>query len=72
VLAGTAPLGLGRLFGTLPGANDGVVTVEETAVPGMTERITLPLGHSQLIFSARAARLVETFLKEGRFGATAR
>jgi len=72
VMAGTVPLGLGRLFGTLPGANDGVVTVEETAVPGMTERITLPLGHSQLIFSARAARLVETFLKEGRFGATAR
>lgn len=67
VVAGTVPLGLGRLFGALPGPNDGVVTVEETTVAGMSERVALPLGHSQLLFSARAAALVTSFLKEGRF-----
>jgi pimeloyl-ACP methyl ester carboxylesterase len=72
VVAGTVALGLGRLFGTLPGANDGVVTVEETTIAGMSERVALPLGHSQMLFSARAAALVESFLKEGRFGAAAR
>ena len=72
VMAGTVALGLGRLFGALPGPNDGVVTVEETAVQGMTEQVELPLGHSQLIFSARAARLVAVFLKEGSFAATPR
>lgn len=72
VIAGTVALGLGRLFGALPGPNDGVVTVEETSVEGMRERIALPLGHSQLIFSARAAAQVAAFLKEGRFAPPAR
>ncbi|HEX2649171.1 MAG TPA: alpha/beta hydrolase [Burkholderiales bacterium] len=72
VMAGTIPLGLGRCFGALPGPNDGVVTVEETAVQGMTEQVVLPMGHSQLIFSARAACLVAGFIKEGRFAAPAR
>ena len=67
VVAGTVPLGLGRLFGALPGPNDGVVTLEETAIEGMRERVSLPVGHSQLLFSARAAALVESFLREGRF-----
>jgi len=72
VVAGTVALGLGRLFGALPGPNDGVVTVEETTVEGMRERAVLPLGHSQLLFSARAAVLVASFLREGRFGPAAR
>jgi pimeloyl-ACP methyl ester carboxylesterase len=72
IVAGTVPLGLGRLFGALPGPNDGVVTLEETTVAGMRERVALPLGHSQLIFSARVAALVDSFLREGRFAALGR
>lgn len=67
VIAGTAPLGLGRLFGRLPGANDGVVSVEETAVEGMTERAVLPVGHSAMLVSARVAGHVAAFLSKGRF-----
>lgn len=67
VVAGTVPLGLGRLFGRLPGPNDGVVTVEETTVAGMSERIDLPVGHSQMLFSSRVASQVEGFLRDGRF-----
>lgn len=66
VVAGTAPLGLGRVLGRLPGEHDGVVTVEETAVAG-AERIRIAAGHSMLAFSKRVAHLVERFLREGRF-----
>jgi pimeloyl-ACP methyl ester carboxylesterase len=72
VVAGTVALGLGRLFGALPGPNDGVVTVEETTVAGMRERVALPVGHSQMLFSARTAALVESFLRDGRFAALGR
>jgi pimeloyl-ACP methyl ester carboxylesterase len=67
VIAGTLPLGLGRLFGRLPEPNDGVVCVSETEVPGTTCRALLPLGHSSLIVSRRVAALTERFLAERRF-----
>ena len=67
VIAGTAPLGLGRAFGRLPGQNDGVVCVTETEVEGMACRTLVPLGHSALVVSGRVARLACGFLENGRF-----
>lgn len=67
VVAGTLPLGLGRLVGRLPGVSDGVVRLEETDVDGMTARALVPLGHSMLIFSSAVEALVERFLKSGKF-----
>jgi pimeloyl-ACP methyl ester carboxylesterase len=67
VVAGVREVGLGRLLGALPGANDGVVTLEETALEGAADRIALPVGHSQLVASARVARQVSAFLRHGRF-----
>jgi pimeloyl-ACP methyl ester carboxylesterase len=67
VIAGTLPLGLARAFGALPGANDGVVCVDETTVDGMTERTLVRQGHSMLICAPSVARLVERFLTAGRF-----
>jgi len=67
VLAGTLPFGLGRLLGALPGANDGVVRVEETAVEGMRERVVLPVGHSAMLVSARVAAQAVSFLHDARF-----
>jgi pimeloyl-ACP methyl ester carboxylesterase len=69
VIAGTRALGLGRVLGPLPGANDGVVRVEETAVDGMQERLILPVGHSEMLVSPRVARAVRSFLEYGRFDA---
>ena len=69
VIAGSLPLGLGRLFGALPGVNDGVVTVEESAVEGMSEQIVLPVGHSAMLVSSRVAEAVAGFLEGGHFGA---
>lgn len=67
VIAGTMPLGLGRALGRLPGANDGVVCVDETAIEGLRERIALPVSHSAMILSARVAAQTAEFLRHGRF-----
>ena len=67
VLAGTLSVGLGRLFGPLPGANDGVVRLDETEVEGMRERVVLRVGHSALLLSARVAAQVVAFLRDARF-----
>lgn len=67
VLAGTLPFGLGRVFGALPGQNDGVVRLAETAVEGMRERVVLPIGHSAMLVSARVAAQAVSFLNDARF-----
>lgn len=72
VIAGTMPLGLGRVIGRLPAPNDGVVCAEETAVEGMTERLLVPVGHSAMLVSARVASAVASFLRHARFGASCR
>lgn len=67
VVAGTTPLGLGRAFGRLPGANDGVVRVDETEVDGMAGRALVAQGHSMLIVSGRVGDLVHRFCSSGSF-----
>jgi hypothetical protein len=68
VLAGTSVFGLARVFGgRLPGTNDGVVCVEETAVDGMTACRQVAQPHSLMITSAEVARLAERFLRSGSF-----
>src|SRR5258706_614771 len=67
VVAGSLPLGLGRIFGPLPGVNDGVVSLEETAVERMADRVVLPVGHSAMLVSARTAAQVAAFLTHGKF-----
>lgn len=68
VLAGSVAIGLGRMVGgALPGANDGVVCVEETAVDGMAASKLIREPHSWMPVSASVARLAETFMSTGRF-----
>jgi len=67
VIAGTQPIGLARMLGRLPGPNDGVVRVAETAVEGMRERALVPVGHSALLVDRRVAQLATRFMAEGRF-----
>lgn len=67
VVAGTLPVGFGRVLGRLPEANDGVVCVKETDVEGMTARELVPIGHSFLIVSGQVGAMVERFLAAGRF-----
>lgn len=67
IIAGTRRVGLGHLFTTLDGDNDGTVAVSETRLPGATDFITLPVGHMGLLMSVRVTREVCRFLREGRF-----
>jgi len=69
VIAGSLPIGLGRLFARLPNANDGVVTAEETRVPGMRDQVLLRVSHTQMLVSAAVASHVASFLRTGRFSA---
>jgi pimeloyl-ACP methyl ester carboxylesterase len=66
VIAGTRPLGLGRVLGPLPGENDGVVCVAETAIDGMSDRALVHEAHSMLAVSGRVSALIEHFLRSGR------
>lgn len=66
VVAGNLPFGLGRPFG-LRGPNDGMVTVEETKLPGAADHVVLHLSHTALLMSARAASQVVHFLEHGCF-----
>lgn len=67
VLAGSAPLGLGRLVAGVPGPSDGVVRLAETEVEGAAECIVLGVSHSAMLVSARVAREVAAFLESARF-----
>jgi pimeloyl-ACP methyl ester carboxylesterase len=68
IVAGTRPsIGLGRMLGRLPGVNDGVVCIEETEVGNATDRVELPVGHTELIFSSRVESQTAHFLAQGRF-----
>ena len=67
IIAGTLPLGLGRLFTRLPGPNDGVVCVDETRLPGMRDHLALPVGHTAMLISPQVARQTAVFLKTGAF-----
>ncbi len=67
VLAGDRSLGLGRVIPNLPQPNDGVVTLDETRIPGSRDSILLPVAHSQMLVSAACTDQVAAFLRTGRF-----
>ena len=68
VVAGSLPLGLGSIVAPdLPRPSDGLVSVAETAVPGMRDRIVLRVSHSGMLVSGAVARQVCAFLREGAF-----
>jgi pimeloyl-ACP methyl ester carboxylesterase len=69
VIAGTDHFGLGTAvsrFGP-DEPNDGLVSVAETRLPGATAHLTLPVGHTTMLFSTEVAQQVCTFLDTGRF-----
>jgi pimeloyl-ACP methyl ester carboxylesterase len=67
VIAGTKPMGLGRLFTRFDEDSDGTVAVSETRVPGARDFLNLPVSHMGLLLSARAAHETAAFLQTGKF-----
>ena len=70
VIAGEAPLGLGRVFGRFREPNDGTVSVAETRLDGLVDHLRLRVSHTGLVHSAAAAAATMRFLRDGRFAAT--
>ena len=67
VIAGTFPAGLGTVVTDFPGPSDGVVALEETRRPGITDHFSLPVNHTGLVISPRVAGQVAHFLDHGQF-----
>jgi hypothetical protein len=66
-IAGTRPLGLAMALVQLSGANDGVVRVDETRLPGLADHLVLPVSHTGMLISRNVARQCTNFLRDGRF-----
>jgi pimeloyl-ACP methyl ester carboxylesterase len=67
LIAGTRPMGLGRIFANFDEDCDGTVGVSETRLPGHTAHLALPVSHMGMLADARVARHVGSFLQCGRF-----
>jgi pimeloyl-ACP methyl ester carboxylesterase len=67
IITGRGKLGITALLYPTGDDSDGVVRESETLIDNATDRITLPLSHSTLIFSRRCTDYVARFLTEGRF-----
>jgi pimeloyl-ACP methyl ester carboxylesterase len=70
MIAGSAPLGLGRVLGRFREPNDGTVAVAETRLEGLADHLLLPVSHTGLVYSAAVAEAAVAFLREGRFPST--
>lgn len=68
IIAGSARLGLGQMLAPqLLADSDGTVLIEETRLPGATEHLVLPVGHTSMLFAPVVARQVAAFLRDGHF-----
>ena len=67
VIAGTMPVGLGRLVGKLPRPHDGAVSVSETKLDNATDTILLRVSHTAMLFSRSVSRQTCQFLHHARF-----
>jgi pimeloyl-ACP methyl ester carboxylesterase len=68
-IAGTRPVGIGRLLGGFSEASDGTVALCETRLAGAHAATTFHSTHFGLLFSRPVARAVCGFLRTGRFPA---
>jgi len=66
-IAGTSSFGAGRLIARLEKPHDGTVAVAETKVPGLVDHLELPVSHTGLVLSQKAATAVDAFLRKGHF-----
>jgi pimeloyl-ACP methyl ester carboxylesterase len=67
IITGNGKLGVSALLYPSGDESDGVVRECETLLENATDRISLPLSHSAMIFSRQCAEYVAQFLSTGRF-----
>ena len=67
VVAGSVPVGLGRVAGRFDGPSDGTVAVAETELEGARDHIVLPVSHTSMMIYRQVADQAGAFLKRGEF-----
>ncbi len=67
LIAGSIGVGLGFLMGGTDGPGDGTISLREASIPGLQDRMVLPVSHTGLLFSGKVARYAANFLETGRF-----
>lgn len=67
IIAGTKPLGLGRILTRFDGPNDGTVAVSETMLDGARDHLCMPVNHTGMVLSRDVARQTTAFLTHGAF-----
>ncbi len=67
VIAGTMPVGFGRLLTRFDGDNDGSVAVSETQLEGAKDHICMRVSHKGLLVSSDVIDQVAAFFKRGEF-----
>lgn len=67
VIAGTLPLGVGRLVPGLAEPHDGTVALEETRLPGAAASLALPVSHTGMLVARSVSEAVVAFLRAGAF-----
>ena len=67
VIAGTVPIGMGRLVTAFDEDNDGTVAVSETRLPGVKDHLCMPVNHKGLVISKDVTDQTAAFLQRGEF-----
>ena len=67
IIAGTVPVGMGRIAGDFGEPNDGSVTVEETRLEGAKDHLVMEVNHTGLTVARSVADQVGSFLRRGAF-----
>ena len=67
VIAGTHEFRFNVLLPKLASPHDGVVSMEETRIPGAKDFTTLHSNHTGMLFRRELAEQVEAFLRKGEF-----
>ncbi len=67
IITGSGKMGIAALLYPMGDDSDGVVGESETLIESATDRISVPLSHSMMIFSSRCTDYVACFLSTGRF-----
>lgn len=69
LVAGSRSIGAGRFIARLPLPNDGTVALDETELPGATDRVVHDASHIGMLLSSEVAESVVHFLSFGGFTA---
>jgi len=67
IIAGTMPVGFGRLVTTFDGDNDGSVAVSETRLEGAKDHVCINVSHKGMLVSSDVVDQAVAFLKRGEF-----